>query len=355
MKTTIRSLMTVAAILVGASFGPGLRAQECPCIRDQLSPASLLLFPEFCNQNGFDTLFTITNANCFNCTNDIGMPAEVIVELVYIDKNTCLENNVNLPLTPCDTVTLLTKAQTSLQQGYAYAFAKDLQGRAISFNHLVGQEILLDGFRNLEWSVNAVGFRAIPEEGDLTNLDGDDVRDLDNVEYIAAPERLIVPRFLGQDYDPRFFATYKSTLTFINLSGGVQFRTLVDLSIWNDSEECFSRQWEFRCWDKQFLADISSAFTQRFLATTNHDPNEIAGWTGREAGWLYVDGRNAFSSAESINDPAVYVLLIEDKGNYRVADLPWEEGCQENGDLLPTGIFGDPRPGFPGGQPGDNQ
>jgi hypothetical protein len=361
MKKTIRLLAGVAGLLLSGLLSQDLRAQDnCPCIRDSLSPSSLLLFPEFCNRPGADTLLTITNANCFACVSGNNLPAEVIVEVVYIDEDTCLEQNFNFPLTPCDTVTLLTSAQTSFQRGYVYAFAKNSAGQAIKFDHLVGQEIILDAFRNLDWSVNAVGFTAgrrgqnLPD-GALTDVDSDGVRDLDNVEYIAAPERIIIPRFLGQDPWPNFFAHYRSTLTFINLSGGVQFTTIVDLSIWNDSEECFSRQWQFDCWDKQFLADISPAFTQRFLASTNDDPFEIVGWPQREAGWIFIDGRNAFSTAENIHDPAIYAMLVEERSGWRVADLPWEEGCQENGDLLPIGILGDPRPGFPGGRNDDNQ
>jgi len=327
----------------------------CPCVRDPRSPSSLLLFPEFCNDFGRDTLVTITNANCFTCSTDNNLPAEVIVEVVFIDKDTCLEDNFNIPLTPCDTYTFMTRSRTNLRQGYIYAFAKNTAGQAISFNHLVGQEVLLDGFRNMDWSINASGFRAIPPEGEVTDIDNDNIRDLDNLEYIAAPERIIIPRFLGQDPFPFFFADYRSTLTFIALSGGAQFSTIVDISIWNDSEECFSDQHQFRCWDKQFLADISPAFRESFLDATNDDPQEIIGWNDKEAGWIYINGRSAFSGIEQINNPAIYALLIEEKSGRLVADLPWEEGCQDNGDLLPLGILGDPRPGFPGGINGDNQ
>ena len=360
MKKAIRLLLGATALLMSGILSPSAQAQACPCLRDSLSPSSLILFPEFCNRPGQDTLLTITNANCFACVGGANPPAEVIVELIYINEEDCLEENFSFALTPCDTVTILTSAQTSFHRGYAYAFAKNLQGQAIKFDHLVGNEIVLDGFRNLQWSVNAVGFAAGRRgqgllDGALTDVDGDNVRDLDNLEYIAAPERIVIPRFLGQDPFPNFFANYRSTLTFINLSGGAQFDAIVDMAIYNDSEECFSRQWQFNCWDKQYLADISPAFTQRFLASSNNDPLEIVGWQGREAGWIFLDGRNAFSSVENIQDPAIYALLVEERFGRLAADLPWEEGCQENGDLLPLGILGDPRPGFPGGQLGDNQ
>jgi hypothetical protein len=329
--------------------------QDCPeCIRDPRSPSSLLLFPEFNNRQGHNTLVTITNANCFNCTNGTNLPNEVFVEVVFIDKNSCEEDNFTIPMTPCDTFTFLTGRRTNINQGYIYAFAKNSGGQAISFNHLVGQEVVFNGFRTLEWSINASGFRAIPPEGALTDIDTDGVRDLDNSEYVMAPARIVIPRFLGQDPFPQFFANYRSTLTFIALSGGLQFRTVVDLAIWNDSEECFSDQVEFSCWTKRFLSNISPAFRESFLDSTNNDANEILGWSGREAGWIYLTGRSAFSGVEQITNPSIYVVLVEEKGGKRSADLPWDEGCRD-GDLLPVGILGDPRPGAPGGINGDGQ
>lgn len=347
MKKLIH-LSGVACLVLSGLLSPDLRAQvkeDCPdCIRDVLQPASLLLFPEFCNAPGQDTLLTITSADCFICL-DANAPPEVIVEIVYISGDPddgCLEQNLNLPLTPCDTITVLTSAHTSFRQGYAYAFAKNLAGEAIKFDQLTGNQIVLDGFRNLDWSVNAVGFKAGRDlaDGALTDLDEDRVRDLNGEEYVEAPDRIIVPRFLGQDPFPNFFASHRSTLTLISLTGA-QFDTTVDFAIWNDNEECFSTQVEFRCWTKRFLADISMATTQRFLKSTNHDPMEIDGWRQRETGWLYLDGRIADSTADVVIDPAVYAVLVEERAGQRTADLPWEEGCRDNGALLPLGIFAD--------------
>jgi hypothetical protein len=54
---------------------------------------------------------------------------------------------------------------------------------------------------------------------------------------------------------------------------------------------------------------------------------------------------------ETIQDPAIYAVLIERFGGYAAADLPFEWCSQTNGDLLPVSNFGDgPKP-----VPGDNQ
>ena len=82
-----------------------------------------------------------------------------------------------------------------------------------------------------------------------------------------------------------------------------------------------------------------------FLKTTNHAVNEPLGATNRESGWIDLDGGVAYSTVEQIDDPAVYAVLVERVGrNAASADLPYEEG-ERNGDLWPTGIWGDGAPG----------
>jgi hypothetical protein len=82
-------------------------------------------------------------------------------------------------------------------------------------------------------------------------------------------------------------------------------------------------------------------FLQEFLVTTHHDPLEIVGFPARESGWFSIDGHTASSTAETITDPAVHAVLVERADPLCVADLPWEECGQGNGDLCPMGSFGD--------------
>jgi hypothetical protein len=330
--TTTRGELPRSSAENGAALGDDVNPLGDPnCMRNGRSPASLLLFPEFDNRFGKNTLLTLTNTD----TNMASDP--VSVELWYINEADCLKSDYTVTLTPGDTITLLTRTQHPAEtRGYVFAFAKS-GGAPVSNNVLIGQQVYLDGlgFGSLDWSVNAVGFKAVPARGMPTDIDMDGNKDLDGIEYEEAPDRIHIPRFLGQD------GLSNSTMTFINLSGGVQFTTILDFAIYNDNEVMFSRQYQFYCWDKVRLTDISNVFTNSFLQSTNDDPNEILGATGQEAGWFTFEGLNAFSTITNINDPAVYGVLVEDRFGERVADLPWDEGCQDNGSLLPAGPLGD--------------
>ena len=197
---------------------------ECLCLEfNRRTPGSLLLYPEYQNGPGKVTVYTVTNTSC--------QPSgsAVTIEFRYIDEETCGEANQTAVLTPCDTLTYLTSAHTGLNRGYGYIYAKSNQitpanpaGEPISFNHLVGQQLVVDGFTSFDYSVNAVAFKAIPTQGNPTDIDGpggqgDGIRDLDNAEYEPAPDEIYIPRFMGQDQGPN--GIY-SELCLINLSGG---------------------------------------------------------------------------------------------------------------------------------------
>jgi hypothetical protein len=133
-------------------------------------------------------------------------------------------------------------------------------------------------------------------------------------------------------------------MLFVNLSGGVQFTTTVDLQIFNDNEDPFSAQHTFYCWDKRPLLQLSGIFSNSTLHASQHDPNEIVGEPAQESGWLRLDGRTAVSSAAMIPDPAFLAVLIDSRGQGSTSDLPFEQCTQTNGDLLPIGLLGDTGP-----------
>ncbi|MFO1010158.1 MAG: hypothetical protein U1F29_08865 [Planctomycetota bacterium] len=318
------------------------------------NPGSLLLFPEFDNRGGDLTLLTVTNTN--TGVNADGSDGSVKVEFVYIGKYghdhhqlDCLEFNRTETLTANDTLSLITEVHNPQhEQGYVYAFAKDrVTGKAKVFNHLIGNLMTLESWDTLEYSMNPVVFKGIGNaQTGVTDLDNDNVRDLDGVEYEAVPEEILIPRFLGSGDQ------FRSELILIGLSGGAAFDTIADFWVYNDNEEAFSAQYQFRCWDRVRLDRINGVFTQDFLAnSTNHAANEIVGASDVESGWMRVYGGTAFSTAEQILNPAVYAVLVERIAGYGAADLPFESvATQNNGDLLPRGIFGDPS-----GSNGDNQ
>ena len=337
--------------------------------RNRRRCASLLLYPEFDNRPGILTLFTVTDGCC-----DV-QSGNVQVEYRFINKDNCLKTDQTFTLTPCDTLSFITSAPGinsggPNRRGYAYVYAKNAQaspnnptGTPIVWNHLIGQELVLNGIDAVDYSVNAVGFRGIGREGEPNDDDGDGVRDLEGpgpflAEYEEAPEEILIPRFLGQDeplpgVGPGPGGLFDSELILINLSGGSSFTTIVDVLGFNDNEEPFSSQYEFYCWDKPKLREVAPFALQDYLANqTNDDPDEIVGAPQRESGWLILDGLVANSAGpEAIVDPAIYAVLVECAGGQCAADLPFERCSQENGDLLPNGPFGD----GPDAVPGDNR
>lgn len=317
-------------------------------------PGSLLIYPEFDNRGGNLTVLTVTNTN--SGQNADGSDGTVKVEFVYIGKYghydnvlPCLEFNRTETLTANDTLSVITSFHNPQQeQGYVYAFAKDrITGEAKVFNWLIGNLMTLESFNSLEYSMNPIVLKGIGNAASgRTDLDNDGVRDLDGVEYEAVPEEILVPRFIGSGQQ------FDSELILLALSGGSAFETIVNFWVYNDNEEAFSAQHQIRCWDRVKLDDINGVFTQDFLRyNTNHAVNELVGASNVETGWMRIYGDVAFSSAEQIENPAVYAVLVERIGGYGAADLPFESvATQNNGDLLPRGIFGDPSGGN-----GDNQ
>jgi hypothetical protein len=258
-------------------------------------------------------------------------------------ENGCTEFDRYHTLTPNDTLTLLTSAHNPEQaRGFVVVYAVDAAGEAISFNHLIGSQMAVDGIEQTEHSVNPLDFRAIGDDGAATDVDGDGVRDLDGAEYELAPDELLVPRFIGQGHQVEEVnggGSYRGRLVLIDLNSGGKFQTTVDFLTYNDNEEVFSGEYTFNCWDNPRLLEISGAFSENFLKnSTSHDENESIG--GREAGWFRFQGALANSSAATIADPAIYGVYVERVGSYSAADLPFEVGTRE-GHLLPRTIFGD--------------
>jgi len=328
-----------AVALAGASFANGH------------NPGSLLLFPEFDNRFGNDTLITVTNTNADTVNGFIE------VEFIYIGKFdasgqalNCLEFNRTHVLTPNDTLTVATRAHApDAGSGYLYCFAKSpVTGVAIAHDHLVGDLLAIDGAAVVSFGVGPWAFKATPADGAPTDLDGDLLRDLDGREYGCAPDELFVPRFLGQiDAGGTLlsFTEREGDLVLLNLSGGTDFDALVDILLHNDNEEVFSAQTSFRCWTRRRLLDVSPAFSQYFLETTNHAPGEILGAPHVESGWFRLDGRIAWSTAASIADPAILAAYIERTGpSNATCDLPFHQGSQQNGDLVAQGPLGDTTP-----------
>jgi len=305
---------------------------------DGLNPASLLLFPEFDHSSGQNTLLTVTN------TNRDGGTGTIRVHFKYVSgvpgATLCTEADRVEILTPGDTLSVLTGAHNPgpFSRGLVYVYAVNAATQAIAFDYLVGDALQINSGMALQHSLSPLNLRAVPAQGLSTDLDGDGIRDLNGLEYEGAPARILVPRFMGQD------ANYRSDLVLIGLSGGSQFTTLLDFLMFNDNEEVFSGQYSFRCWQRSPLSSVSAMFANSFLRDgTNHAAAEIIGATARESGWFTINGNTASSTLATIPDPAFLAVLVENVGNenQQGAEMPFFQGTQLNGDLVPQSIFGD--------------
>jgi hypothetical protein len=323
-------------------FAAALLGQAAAAQGTLQEPGSLLVFHEFNNRHGVQNLITVTNTADGDATTDT-----INVEYVYRARYgydgqelNCLETNRTRTLTPNDTLSVFTVLDNpNYEQGYLYVFAKSrTTGRAVKFDHLIGTNLVLDGVLIFDYQVNPAVFKAgeALASGAQTDLDSDGIRDLNGNEYAQAPDQILIPRFIGNI--PHFL---ESELVLVNLTGGAAFTSILDFLAYNDNEEVFSTQYQFKCWDRVPLLEISGIFANAFLATTNHAANEIAGATTTETGWIRIDGNTAFSTNTQIDDPAFLAVLVERLIVFEAASLPFGQGTQNNGDLLPLSILGD--------------
>jgi len=311
------------------------------------NPGSLLIFPEFDNRAGDVSMLTVTNTNTDLTHNPAtNLPnGTVKVHFIYIGRVDaagnpipCLEVDREVTLTPGDTFTFLTRSHNpQQQQGFMYAYAKHpTTGEAIRFDYLIGNALFINGINAIDYSTNPIVLNGAGAPGANTDSDLDGNRDLDGIEYEPLPDEILIPRFLAPG------GVLRSELILLGLSGGAAFETVADFLVYNDNEEVFSAQRQFRCWERVPLDVISSVLTQSFLVTTNHAANEPLGATTRESGWIKLDGGVAYSSVEQILNPAVYGVLVERVARgAAAADLPFECGNNPYGSLWPNGPLGD--------------
>ena len=301
-KSTCRATALLSSLVLSVVWAPQTAAQATQ------TPGSLLVFHEFDNRPGAFTALTITNFNALE---------SVLVRVEFRSVPSCATHATTLALTPADTVTFWTGALApGADRGFVVAWAVDEQGRALNFNHLVGQSLWIEGVNASEAGANAVTFEGLPNGG-LTDVNGNGLPDFDGIEYSAAPRTLQFPRFLGQGPD------IQTDLVLVDLFGGAN-PLAADFLVLNDNEELFSTSYEFDCWTRVPLLEVSGLFDNTFLLSTNHDPDEIFGFANQEAGWFTVRG----SDPATQSDRALLGMLVERRstGQGHSASRPFHQG-----------------------------
>lgn len=241
-------------------------------------------------------------------------------------------------LTPADTLSVLTRCHNPVANapGYVVVSAQNpnLFDMDWSHNFLVGSALVMNDQGGI-YSVNAIPFESPLASGLPTDQDFDAQLDFDGIEYEGVPDTLYVDSFL---------AVPGSSLTLLNLTGGLNFTASVAFDIWNDNEAALSSTASLKCWRSQELSDWSLVFDGVFLRdNTPHDPQEFdvdCDLVGDiETGWVRINGLVASSPADAVADPAILGAISA--GPTALLDgghLLWESRTKQlNGDFFKTG------------------
>jgi len=330
----IFAILTILAAMVSSAM-----AQP-----SDLVPASVLMFPTVDSRagEGMGTVVSVSNT----CASRIVSPTnnyrygDVQVHYYYIEGTAPYNNVFNRTefLTPNDTITVLAGTHNpEMEIGYLLMVAEDPESEAaISFNFLIGDEIVVDTKQNKLWAIPAIGFRALTTSGELdnngrikTDLNKNGSVDFDGNEYDLYPDKLYISSFFEQS------ATMEGELTLVSGLGSY-YRVDVDFLFYDNEEDVFSRGYEFTCWTSEKLSDISKV-------TKN------LGGTSSEAatGWARIDGDKAVhiltgkfwmnESKESNYDPPIegaFVQRVLGATGFEFGHLLHHSGSQ-NGNEFP--------------------
>ncbi len=312
------------------------------------TPSSLLLFPEYNSNPGVFTLISVANTK--TGPQALHTSPTIRAHFVYIDGTTCQETDRFENLTPNDLVTVIASNHNSASaRGFLYVYAVDVAtGAAIKWDWLIGSQMQLDGITTFNYSYNPIGFRAGTfgtTDGSPTDQDGDGARDLNGVEYERTWNEILIPHFFGQGNGR------KSELVLVNLSGRFEFLATANFFVYDDYENCFSTQYQWRCWAKVPLSKtaphggpdgIDNLFNNTFLQA-NGGQGVLQGAPSVETGWMRIRGVSASSTNTQIANPSIIAVLDETISTYGMADIPYMvDQTNIKGDLLaPAGPIGD--------------
>jgi hypothetical protein len=310
MSRFFKTVLASAALLV--AFGPLAAAAG-------RNPGSLLIYPSYESSPGSGTVISITNTKddpSFNPNTNLN--GVVDVHFIYIDGYYWTEFNRFERLTPNDTFTVLAGVHNpNSEEGFLYCVALNpTTQEPMSFNWLIGDEIVADGSGNWLYGFEAIPFKSPIGEGVATDLDADGILDLDGNEYERVADEMMISSFVAQ-------GDVTSTLILVSLAGNSDFRTTIDFKVYNNNEYEFSATYDFRCWAFVELSYIDSVFNDSFLSYTNID-TRYNGLSVGTTGWARIDGDRAVDvvgNEPAVTDPAFVGALAQSLDGYAVGHL----------------------------------
>ncbi|MEQ8764221.1 MAG: hypothetical protein RL885_09860, partial [Planctomycetota bacterium] len=243
----------------------------------------------------------------------------VDVHFIYIDGDYWTEFNRYERLTPNDTFTVAAGVHNpNSEQGFMYAVALNPNTQEpMSFNWLIGDEIIADSSGNWLYAFEACAFKSLAAEGQNSDVDDDGMLELDGVEFEAVGDKMLLSSFFGYD-------SYgiNAGLILVALTPSSDYETRIDFQVYNNNEHEFSTTYKFRCWAMVDLKDIDSVFTNDFLESTSYDSRDNGLYY--TTGWARLDGDRAIDivgNEPAINDPAFVGAMFQSLGGISVGHL----------------------------------
>jgi len=284
MSFNVLKKVAVAMLVLGLA---GVSATGQP---REMEPGSVLLYPQVDSRLGLGmgTVISVTNTlGDRRIRNNNFRVGDVQIQYFYVEgRNNWQITDRFEQLTPNDMFTVLAgdhNPQTEL--GFLIIIAQDPETQVpISFNYLIGDEILVDVQGNRTWSLTAIPFKSLlPFQNGLlgirttTDLNANGAVDFDGTEYDYWPDVLYMNRFFQQN------GALETELILVSMLGR-DFRISVNFLFYDNEEDVFSRSFDFICWTSVKLSDVS-------LITRN-----LGGRSGElPTGWARIDGNVAFN------------------------------------------------------------
>lgn len=330
-----RNMVGGIAMLTLACLSAPAIAQESDGPR-HLSPGSVMIYPLFDSRPGFNTIITVTNTNTslVTCPPTDFREGDVTVHYAYIESDTWLEFDLEEPLTPGDTLTVLARGHNREQkQGWLWVEARDpeVPDRAIDFDYLIGSAIVVNADFNFEWEYAPYTFRSLAEESGAAwgetvcghyyvdgGADADDYSlNFDGTEYDYFPRTLYIDQFFGEG-NPDELPGAQSFGNTLYLMSTEMTGTSVSILFWNNNETRFSRGFQFDCWTEASLSEISNIALESNLRS-RYDASEL---NGIPYGWV------SFDSADGIL--GCFVQNISGGGTLAAGDALHFTGYRED-------------------------
>lgn len=229
--------------------------------------------------------------------------------------------------TPADTLSVLTSCHNPTgangQEGYLTVTAQNPSkfNQNWSFNYLIGSSYVINASGTM-YAINAYPITSVVADLQDTGA-GEGLQKVATGDYEPLPRVLLVDNVM---------ALNASQLSLISATPQIHYLRDIYMAVWNDNEFPLSATLTFNCWFDQPLTHVSPLFSDSFLRSTAHDPDELDincdGNGDLETGWATIQTRRiSLPGGSTVDDGDLGILGAITAGNSTIVEggrLLWE-------------------------------